>query len=78
MKHSYRNGLHKRLRGKRHGKARKVIQYDLQGNLIKTWDSIMDIQRESNINNRSICSCCKGKRKTAGGYMWRYKEENYE
>lgn len=48
----------------------KVNQYDLSGNFIKMWNSIKDV--EIFYNNRHISDCCKGKRKTAGGYIWRY------
>ena len=37
----------------------KIVQYDKQGNLIKIWNSSMDIQRELNINNGNIITCCK-------------------
>lgn len=48
-----------------------VIQYDLQGNYIKTWDSIKEAKKQLNISNH-ISECCKGKRKTAGGFVWKY------
>ena len=31
-----------------------------------------------NINTGSISSCCKGKRKTAGCYIWKYYKEGDE
>ena len=57
--------------------SRKVNQYSLDNILIKKWDSIMDIERfmkKKNINS-SIVTCCKGKQKTAFGYIWKYNEE---
>ena len=30
------------------------------------------IKRQLNISNSKICAVCKGKRMTAGGYVWRY------
>lgn len=65
MKEAYRIGLEK-------PKKIKVNQYDLCGNFIKTWDSIKNI--ENFYNNRHISACCKGKRKTVCGYIWRYAE----
>ena len=50
--------------------SKKILQYDLEKKYIKTWDSISMAQRELNINH--ISSCCSGKRKTAGGYIWEY------
>lgn len=42
--------------------------------LNKTFKSIMEAERELGISNKKIVDCCKGKRKTTGGYHWRYKE----
>ena len=53
--------------------SKKVIQYDKNKNIIKEWNSIIDVQRISNINRSNIIQCCKGKRKSAGGYVWEYK-----
>ena len=36
------------------------------------YKSIAEASRETGINNASILNCCKGKRKTAGGYHWKY------
>jgi group I intron endonuclease len=49
-----------------------VNQYDLEGNFIKTFESLSDILRTFGINTSAISNCCKGKRKTAGGYKWEY------
>ena len=43
-----------------------VLQYDLKGNFIKQWES------ETDTNIPHISDVCKGKRKSAGGYIWRY------
>jgi hypothetical protein len=51
-----------------------VKQLDLDGNLIKTWDSMADAMRELNMKSNNICSCCKNKYgcKTSGGFKWEY------
>lgn len=54
---------------------KSVIQYDLKGNFIKEWDAIMTASKTLNIFHSNISSCCNNKRKTAGGYIWKYKEE---
>jgi hypothetical protein len=51
-----------------------VLQYDLCGNLIKEWSSLSEI--DLNISN--IANCCRGIAKSAGGYIWRYKDEFIE
>lgn len=54
-------------------KRKKVEQYDLNGNLIKVWESMLKAESELKIYN--IYSVCNGKQETAGGYRWKYKNE---
>lgn len=58
--------------GRNHPKAVSVNQYDLNGNHIKTWDCMLDIERELGITMKSISQNCRGKCKSIGGYQWRY------
>jgi len=50
----------------------KVIQYDLDLNLITTWNSIRDANLHTGIATSSISKCCKNKLKRAGKFIWRY------
>ena len=50
-------------------------QYDLEGNFIKEWPSQAEAARFYNIDSTGIYNCCKGKQKTAGGFIWKYKEK---
>ena len=55
--------------------AKKIVQYDMRGNLIKIWDSISDAARELNVNASSLAKCCNKVDdvcKTIGGYIWRF------
>lgn len=56
----------------RESKVRQVVQYDLNKNLIKIWLSAKQVTDKLGINNSSISMCCSSKRKTAGGYQWKY------
>lgn len=38
------------------------------------YDSSCDAQRKTGINQAHIIDCCKGNRKTTGGYRWKYAE----
>lgn len=58
--------------GKNNPSSIPVLQFTKDGELVKKWDCIRDIQRELNIGNSGITKCCKGKCKTAGGYIWKY------
>lgn len=42
--------------------------------VVKEWKSSMEAQRDGGFNNGNINSCLKGRYKTCGGYIWRYKE----
>lgn len=63
--------------GKHAGKlnSKPVLQFTLKGEFIKTYPSTHEAERQTGISNSHISNCCKGKRKTAGGYCWRYVEE---
>ena len=59
--------------GKSRSKA--ILQYDLDGNFIKEWSSSMEVERELSISHGNIGSVCTGKRKSAGGFIWKHKGE---
>lgn len=52
--------------------SKKINQYNLQWNFIKSWDSLSRIKNELWIDSWSICKCCKWKNKTAWWYIWKY------
>lgn len=54
---------------------KKVNQYDKDNNFIKEWNGIKEVEEVLKINNGNISECCRGKRKTAGGFIWRYVNE---
>lgn len=53
----------------------KVNQYDLNGNYIRSWNSISNAARELKIKDSDISRVCKGKRNKCGGYIWKYASE---
>ena len=69
----YKDSLQGKI-GKNSRAHKPVTQYSLDGNFIKNWDCISDVKRVLNINVSNICECCKGIRKTAGGYKWEFKK----
>lgn len=52
--------------------SKKILQFTKSGEFIKEWPSASEASRQLKINRGSICSCCNGKRKSAGGYVWEY------
>lgn len=56
------------------GKAnvKKIHQYTIDGIFVREWDSLTEAHIELGIDNSSISMCCKGKRKTAKGFVFKY------
>jgi len=61
---------------KHHVSSKKIFQYGNNGIFIKEWDAINHASNELKINRSNIQMCAQGKRKTAGGFIWKYKKEN--
>lgn len=47
-----------------------VLQYDLEGNFIKEWESVKIASKELKAD---VCAFLNGKQLTAGGFKWKYK-----
>lgn len=67
---------------RRNQRGKPVLQYDLQGNFIKEYPSYREAQRETGITTIDVvCRGARQKRKkqiTAGGFIWKYKEDNIQ
>ncbi len=57
-------------------RGRNVVQYDLNNNLIKIHNSISEAARNINIHKNNIWGVINNYRKTAGGFIWKYLDEN--
>lgn len=55
-----------------------ILQYDLEGNFIKEWNSLQEIQKSLNISKSSLCSNLKGKTHSSKNFQWKYKHSNKE
>lgn len=56
-----------------------VLQYDLDGNFIKEWPSVLKAAEGLNIkvrNRSKIYRCCNGYAAHSVGYVWRWKDDN--
>lgn len=76
----YKHSLETKLKiseshkGKDYVSFRKpILQYDLNGNFVKEFEAINKAGKELNGNEQCISRCLKGKRPTAYGYKWKYK-----
>lgn len=56
-------------------KCKKIIQYSIEGVKIKSFERISQASKETNINRSDISSCCTGKRRSAGGFLWKYYDD---
>lgn len=55
-------------------KYKPVCQYDINGNYIKSFASIKDAAASiGKGTNANISSCCRGKAKSAYGFIWKFK-----
>lgn len=55
-----------------------VRQYDLQGNLMLTFESATEAARQLECDYSKIIECCRGTRRTANLYQWRYDSDNLD
>ena len=54
-----------------------IVQYTLSGDFVKEYDSIKQANDTNvNIYGTSISKCLTGVYKTAGGYIWKYREND--
>lgn len=56
-----------------HPNRKCVLQFNKNGSFIKEWISAKDVEINEGINYKNISACCRGKRKSAGGYIWKFK-----
>lgn len=49
-----------------------IAQLDKDGNIIKHYGSATQAFEETGIDKRQINNCCKGRQKTAHGFVWKY------
>ena len=55
-------------------KSKPVLQIDKNtGEVIKEYPSTKEVERQLGIARGHITECAKGKAKSAGGYIWKYK-----
>ena len=61
-------------KGKIYANTKPILQFSKNGELIAEYSSLTEAERQTGCNNSHICECCKGERKSASGYIWKYKE----
>lgn len=56
--------------------SKSILQFNLDGSFVKRWDSITNCKGETGYDKSNIVKCCRGKIKSAYGYVWRYEESS--
>jgi group I intron endonuclease len=54
-------------------REKAVLQLTKNGDFVKEWKSLSEIERVLNFSKGNICNCCKGKKLTAYKYKWVFK-----
>lgn len=57
-------------------KRKTILQFNLKGEFIKEWDKQILAARVLKINKSCISACLKLRQVSAGGFIWKYKENN--
>lgn len=83
LKTKHKNGLisnkrtqeaiNKQIIAQRKKRNRKIIQFDIQGNKLNSFDTCKEAAEYICISESSISRCCIDKAKTAKGYIWKYE-----
>lgn len=53
---------------------RAVIAYKIDGEFYKEYESISLASKDIKVSACSITNCCRKNQKSAGGYVWKYKD----
>lgn len=74
QKHAYQSGLQKARKGSENKLSKPVRQLTLEGQEIRIFGSIQEVQRELGFNTFGIIKCCKKEKKykTAYKFKWEY------
>ncbi len=55
------------------GTSTAVLQFDKQGNFIAEYKSMGEAYSKTGVPSSAICEVCKGRRKSAHGFIWKYQ-----
>lgn len=58
----------------RKDKSKHVCQYTKDGKYIRDWVSSKEVERQCGYNRSNICACCRGTRRYAYGFVWKFKD----
>lgn len=53
-------------------KSKRVAKCNFDMEIIEEFESVLEAKAKTGINNSKIGECCNGKRRSAGGYKWKW------
>lgn len=59
--------------GRKDLKTRHILQCDLNGNVIREWQSVSVARNTLGLHRQPISRCLEGRQADAYGFIWRYK-----
>lgn len=54
---------------------RKVVQLDVEMNVINVFDSLKEAALKTGAAHSNIGGCCKNPNRTSGGFKWMYEDD---
>lgn len=70
---SYNVNFGTRIERQRKKVSKPVVQMSKDGGEIARYDSTVQAKNRTGVDNHRIADCCRGARKSAGGYKWAYQ-----
>ncbi|MEK6881427.1 MAG: GIY-YIG nuclease family protein [Nanoarchaeota archaeon] len=64
--------ISEKLKGRPALNRKKIMQFDLNGNFIKLWDSVAMVDNSFRDGSRTIANCMQRKSKISRGFKWQY------
>jgi hypothetical protein len=71
--HSYKTGLQVSIKGSDNKQSKPILQYSMDGIMIKEFAGAREASRVLSLEQPSIWKALNGFQKTAYGYIWKYK-----
>lgn len=73
LNHGSRNERARKTLTNRKDLSKPILQFTKEGNFVKRWESIREVERELGFNEGNISSCCLGRYNSSYGFIWRYE-----
>ena len=54
-----------------------VVQFDLDGNELRAFDSLAEASVATGIPRYQIRNCCRGRQRTSNGFIWKFADEDH-